>query len=348
MPPNTAPLKDIIIQKIQTEGPLSVAEYMDLALAHPEHGYYRRAHDPLGAGGDFTTAPEISQMFGEVIGAWAADAWLRLGSPPRFTLCECGPGRGTLMADALRATRGVKGFHNAARVTLMEINPHLKALQKQALKQYDPRWIESLEVVAEGQPLVLIANEFLDALPTEQYVRDANTVQGTWRQRRIGHDLTHGLYFIDSGEIHEDSPARVDFIRTVAQRLKKSTGAAVLIDYGYVQPTAGDTLQALAGHRRVDVLADPGQADLTTHVDFGALVAAVADCGTGINGPLTQGEFLKTMGIEMRAAMLCKSATPAGIVEIHQALHRLIDPAEMGNLFKVLGISHDPAFPAFP
>ncbi|MCK6418250.1 MAG: SAM-dependent methyltransferase [Alphaproteobacteria bacterium] len=347
MPVAAAPLKEHIIQKIKAEGPISVAEYMDLALAHPEYGYYRRAHDPLGAGGDFTTAPEISQMFGEVIGAWAADVWLRLGSPPRFTFLECGPGRGTLMADALRATRGVKGFHDAARVTLMEINPHLRALQKQALKQYDPCWIESFDTVTEVQPLVLIANEFLDALPTEQYVRDANAVQGPWRQRRIGYDPTRGLHFIDSGEIREDSPARVDFIRTVAQRLKKTTGAALFIDYGYVQAAAGDTLQALAGHQMVDVLDNPGHADLTTHVDFAALVAAVSNCGAGTSGPLTQGEFLKTLGIEMRAAMLCKNATAQQIVEIHQALHRLVDPAEMGNLFKVLGISHDPAFPAF-
>jgi len=319
-------LEKILIQKISDEGPLSIADFMALALSHPEHGYYMKK-DPLGKQGDFTTAPEISQMFGEMIGAWIADTWMQMGSPEKFTLLECGPGRGTLMADILRATKNIKGVHNAAIVTLMEISPALKQKQAETLNQYNPQWIESLDTIPRNQPLILIANEFLDALPIHQYIND--------KERKVDDNEVNGLHFTHATEnITETSPAQTNFMNELSVLLKHLGGAALFIDYGY-ESGHGDTLQAIHKHEFCDPLTNIGDADITAHVNFGALQNIIPSALT------TQGQFLMNLGIEHRAETLKKNASAKETQDIQNALHRLVHNDEMGDLFKVMGVTHD-------
>jgi len=343
-------LLDEMRAMIAAEGPVSVERYMSLCLGHPVHGYYV-TRDPFGAGGDFTTAPEISQVFGEMIGAWAVEVWQRLGSPRVFRLVELGPGRGTLMADLLRAARVRPSFLEAARVHLVETSPTLRRLQAERLRDAPApiAWHARLGEVPGG-PAIVIGNEFLDALPIRQYVA---TERG-WCERLIGlqgdGDLAFGVSAEPSaavtrapepGAVVELAPARVAFVRELATRLAAEDGAALLIDYGYDGPAFGDTLQAVRGHAFADPLAHPGQADLTAHVDFGALARAAQAAGASSAGPADQGEFLRACGIEMRAARLAQRAAPAQAEAIRAALERLIGqkPGQMGGLFKVLGLA---------
>ncbi len=321
-----AHLKDII----QKEGPIDVGRFMALALGHPEFGYYM-TRDPFGRGGDFTTAPEISQMFGEMIGAWVADVWTQMGRPD-FVLLECGPGRGTLMADMMRATKNVPGFHEACSVHLMEISPVLKDKQAGVLADYKPMWHAGLESVPKDKPLIMIANEFLDALPVRQFVRDG----GAWHERMV--DFKDGTFVFvpEQGEIMEQSPACVDFIKDVSAHLQKTGGAALFIDYGYTSGT-GESLQAVKNHKYVPVLEDVGNADLTAHVDFAALKEVA---GVKVLGPVEQGAFLRKLGIEARAEMLAQKAAPEQKVQLQNALQRLCDSGQMGSLFKVMGLVH--------
>lgn len=325
-----APLKNIIIEQIKSTGPMSVGDFMALALGHPKHGYYMK-QDPFGRAGDFITAPEVSQLFGEMIGAWVADIWLQMGAQERFILLECGPGRGTLMADIMRATRGVEGFHAAAEVHLLEISPVLKAIQREILAGYDVCWCKDLSGVPGDAPLVVIGNEFLDALGFQQFVGA--------HERKVDID-GEGLVFTHAGAIVEHAPEREAFAANVAARLKTQSGAALFIDYGYVQPGAGDTFQAIKGHEYVDVFSHIGDADLTSHVDFSALKAGL-DCVVG--GPVEQGVFLKALGVEVRAAMLAQSADAVQRAAIEKGLHRLTHSDQMGKLFKVISFwdGHD-------
>lgn len=335
--------------QIAATGPLTVAQYMAECLTHPDFGYYT-GRDPLGAQGDFTTSPEISQMFGELMGLCVAQAWLDRGSPAPFTLLELGPGRGTLMADALRATAGVPGFHDAARLHLLEISPTLRERQAQALADRAPRWIESLGDLPEDTPLFTVANEYFDALPIRQFVRG----ETSWRERVIGLDesgeltfglgpetrlsaLDHRLDDTQAGELVETCAPAARDAEELARRIAASGGCAIAIDYGGWR-SRGDTLQAVRAHRYEPVLAAPGAADLTAHVDFEALAAAAAGVGACVAPMTTQGVFLERLGITARARQLAQSLSGPQL-ESHIAAHRrLTHPAEMGDLFKVLAI----------
>ncbi len=352
----TSPLLPLLTRRIALSGPISIASFMAEALGHPEHGYYI-TRDPLGSAGDFTTAPEISQMFGEMVGVWLADCWLRLGSPDPVTLVELGPGRGTLMADALRATRRVPGFHAALRLALVETSPALRARQAAILGGYAPQWHDSLADVPAG-PMLLVANEFFDALPIRQFVRSPRG----WAERKVGLDGGGNLCFmlepapvaaalhpvfadprIPSGAVAELCPAGIAAAREIGQRLATAPGAALLIDYGYAGPAIGDTLQALQAHQMVPVLDDPGLADLTAHVDFTALAQAAQQLGAeshpGPGHALDQGDLLRALGIEARAAALCRHATAQQATDIAAALARLTEPGQMGRLFKTIALT---------
>ena len=336
-------LKDILIRRIRHEGPVSIADYMADCLLHPEHGYYT-TRDPLGAQGDFTTAPEISQMFGELTGLSLAQCWLDQGAPAPFTLAEAGPGRGTLMADILRATAKVPGFHAAAHITLLEASPVLRDIQRATLGA-EITFTDDVHALPD-QPLFLVANEFFDALPIRQFVRDGTG----WRERHVGLQgddlsfglgpnlpqpaLSHRLADTKDGDLIEDCPGMAPVVDAIGHRINTHGGAALIFDYGDWR-SLGDTLQALAHHNATDPLAAPGQADLTAHVDFEALCAAVPCQHTKVT---PQGIFLERLGITQRAQTLA-GALSGPALDNHIAAHRrLTHPAEMGNLFKVVGL----------
>jgi len=344
-------LMDIVRRQIRVGGPITVAQYMDLCLAHPEFGYYRK-QDPLGRSGDFTTAPEISQMFGELIGLWAVVVWQNMGAPAPCRLVEAGPGRGTLMADALRAAAQVPEFLQAIELHLMETSPVLRAKQQASLGEFQPVWHENAASLAEV-PTIIIANEFLDALPIRQFQRSADG----WHERLIGLDADERLHFVFSppqlvnplvpdslknapiNEIVEVCPLALQICRRFAEIISKAGGAAIFIDYGHPSTACGDTLQAVADHAFHDPLSDPGNADLTAHVDFGLLAATAKAMGTRVYGPISQGRFLRGLGIRQRAETLSNGASPIQRGEIDMAMDRLTNPDAMGELFKVLVIS---------
>jgi NADH dehydrogenase [ubiquinone] 1 alpha subcomplex assembly factor 7 len=348
---------------ISAEGPISVARYMAEALGHPEHGYYMRG-DPLGAAGDFITAPEISQIFGELIGLWCAVVWRAMDRPRPVRLVELGPGRGTLMADALRAARqSAADFHAALDLHLVETSPPLRAAQRAALGDRQAAWHDAAGEVPAG-PMLVIANEFFDALPVHQFVRTA----GGWRERMVAFDpAAGGLFFRPAAEptpsldlvppaldllppalrenagggeggIIEIRPAAREIAAAIGTRIAAHGGAALIVDYGHAHSAMGDTLQAVRSHRYADPLAEPGAADLTAHVDFQALAEAALAAGAAVHGPVTQGAFLTALGIGARRDMLA-AADPDKARDIHGACRRLTDTAEMGSLFKVLAIA---------
>jgi NADH dehydrogenase [ubiquinone] 1 alpha subcomplex assembly factor 7 len=348
-------MADTLRQKLATRltlsGPMTVADFMTEALSHPRHGYYR-TRDPLGAKGDFITAPEISQVFGELIGAWLAERWQALGSPARVHLVELGPGRGTLMADALRATRKVPGFIEATEVHLVEINAELKMAQHRALEEYIVNWHDDFSDVPNDAPLLLVANEFFDALPIRQLQR----TERDWRERLVALQgeslrfvlapgpsplaslLSPELATAQPGAIAELSlPAR-GLMREIGERLQRNRGAALIVDYGYARPRLGDSLQAVAAHKKVDVLSDPGQADLSAHVDFAALADSARGAGAQSFGPATQGDFLRALGIGQRLAALRQRADATQAAVLEAGVARLIEPKQMGTLFKVLAL----------
>lgn len=336
---------DHVRELIAIEGPITVERYMSLCLRH-----YYAARDPLGADGDFTTAPEISQMFGELIGLWMLEVWNAMGRPNPVHLVELGPGRGTLMADLLRATKLLPDFGNAAQVHLVETSPALKQKQQAMLASsvLPLQWHERLEDVPEG-PLLLIANEFFDALPIRQFTA---TERG-WCERLVGLEDNRLIFGLRNeperslgnplriGDVLEWPAVSIDIMQELSRRLARGTGAALIIDYGYWGPAFGDTLQALKNHRYADPLADPGEADLTIHVDFHRLAQSAAE-GLQIHGLSTQGDFLQALGIDARASSLKKRATPVQASTIDAALARLTERGEkgMGDLFKVLAVTH--------
>ena len=337
-------LHDILAKQISATGPMTIAEYMAACLTHPEHGYYT-TRDPLGARGDFTTAPEISQMFGEVIGLCLAQGWLDQGQPSSFVLAELGPGRGTLMADVLRATKGVPGFHDALSLHLVEASPSLRQAQADRLSGMSPNWHDSLATLPEG-PLFLIANEFFDALPIRQFQRDGTA----WRERLVGLQdarlsvglsdpmqpafLANRLEDTRDGDIVETCPLATVFGAEIGRRIAAQGGAALFIDYGDWR-SLGDTLQALRAHSPVDPFEMPGEADLTAHVDFEQLALA----SPSAHSPMTsQGVFLERLGITQRAQALATRASGAALDDLIAAHRRLTHPEEMGTLFKVIGL----------
>jgi NADH dehydrogenase [ubiquinone] 1 alpha subcomplex assembly factor 7 len=318
------PLERALRERIRAEGPISVEAFM-----HTCNAYYYATRDPLGAQGDFTTAPEISQMFGEMIGACLADSWKRAGAPANAIYAELGPGRGTLAADALRVLRSA-GF--AGEVHLVETSPVLRQAQKEAVP--DAFWHEAIQELP-ARPLLLVANEFLDALPVRQFVGGI--------ERRVV-IAAGGLAFDRDGEIVEDSPEREVAVASIALWLAEKGGAALVVDYGYERSGPGDTFQAMFNHRFAPVLDSPGEQDLTAHVDFEAVARAAADAGAAVTSVVTQGEWLIRLGIEARAQVL-RRANPERVDEIDRDLGRLTDADQMGNLFKLMAL-HSPEWPA--
>lgn len=330
---------------------MSIARYMELCLGHPHYGYYM-TRDPFGPTGDFITAPEISQMFGELVGIWCADTWLKMGSPSPCALVELGPGRGTLMADALRAIRKIPGMAEALSITLVETSPILRQAQHKALCKagLDITWSESVSNLPK-MPLLLVANEFFDALPVHQFIR----MDRGWHERLIGLDGTDRLCFALApepihgfdksapiGSVHEDARVSAAFITHLALHLKTYHGAALLVDYGHSQSGFGDTFQAVKAHEFVDPLAFPGEADLTTHVDFDAISQISRRSGVAISGPTTQRDFLIALGLSERASKLAQGGSAAQKIAVKAQFDRLTDPSAtgMGQLFKVIALHH--------
>jgi NADH dehydrogenase [ubiquinone] 1 alpha subcomplex assembly factor 7 len=338
-------LLQLIKLHILHHGPLSVADYWNLCLSHPQHGYYI-TRDPLGKGGDFITAPEISQLFGEMVGIWAVEQWIRLGQPNAVYIVECGPGRGTLMSDLLRVAKIIPEFIEAIQIHLIETSPTLRAKQGEVLKGYQVVWHESLSTLPDNAPLIVIGNEFLDALPIQQFV----VKDGKCFERMIGiegDDLVFGLYptpspliFPPEGsgkqEVFEISPARENFIQLISHRIASQTGAGLMIDYGHLVSDFGDTFQAVKNHQFCSVLENCGEADLTSHVDF-SILKKIAERENLSVTLQTQGNFLKRMGIEPRANQLMQKSDA-----VKDGFHRLIDDDKMGILFKVMEIFPHP------
>lgn len=340
-----------LLGQLRARGPMNFSEFMEHALAHPDYGYYRHK-DPLGVQGDFTTAPEISQIFGELIGAWMADAWQAQGSK-KAVLMELGPGRGTLMGDALRATRAVAGFHDAIDIRMVETSPTLRAKQEAHLKNMHPclHWQEEIGPLPR-LPLFFIANEFFDALPVRQYVY----TQKGWCMRMVAEEKGELAFKLSSpflhapvsssrhgtvkeGDVIELCPMAEKIIHQLAQHIATYGGAGLIIDYGYSEPHHGDSVQAVHHHAFCPVLARPGEADITAHVNFTALARSARHAGASPHGPITQADFLRKSGAQLRAARLCSHASPEQQKTILEGLERLLSPAQMGELFKVLAIT---------
>ena len=350
-----ARLRDLIA----SEGPMPLEHFMAHALGDPAQGYYM-TRDPLGAAGDFITAPEISQMFGELLGLWAAESWAQMGAPQVVHLVELGPGRGTLMADTLRAAKVAPKFLAAIDVHLVETSPVLRDSQRRLLEGtgVNVAWHETLSDLPNG-PLIVVANEFFDALPVRHYVR----MPTGWHERMVGLGADNALVFgvaaqsepsivteAPQGAVLEVAAVGHRTMQELSARIAAQGGAALVIDYGYAQSRVGETLQALKAHKAVEPLAEPGEADLTTHVDFSALARAAHRAGLQAFGPVGQGEFLHRLGIEARATSLKRRATPEQAAAIDLALARLTrrspepgagaEPAPgMGSLFKVLCVA---------
>ena len=358
-----SPLEAEVRRRLTAAGPMPVAQYMTLCMTHPEHGYYI-TRDPFGAKGDFVTAPEISQMFGELLGLWAAATWKAMGSPENVRLVELGPGRGTMMLDALRAVQIVPEFRKALVVHMVEISPALEKRQRQALSGIDVpvEWHQALEQVPEG-PTIILANEFVDSLPVHQAV---NCVDG-WHERvvkiadnsslQFGHArdpiplfeqmLPRALRNAPIGAIFE---WRADQIALeIGRRVAHNHGAALVIDYGHVESAAGDTFQAVGRQLFTNPLHSPGGVDLTAHVDFQALALAAESLGARTHGPIEQAQFLRRLGIETRAESLRKGSPLSKNADVNNALVRLTSEAGtgMGKLFKVVAFA-DPKLGDLP
>ncbi len=357
-------LKEKILRRIASDGPITLAQYMQMALYDPERGYYMKG-DPFGEKGDFITAPEVSQIFGELIGLWFVQAWEDRGRPKRFHFVELGPGRGTLMADMLRAVKVRPAFLEAAQLTLVETSPTLREIQQRTLQleMLPIVWATSLDEIAGDAPLFLVANEFFDALPIHQYVK----ADRGWCERLIAVEsaklaftisenaaadlpIPGGLRNAAKDSIFEVSMEAGKIIGMIASRVGKSEGAALFIDYGHEKSGLGDTFQAMKAHHFTDPLAEPGNADLTAHVDFEALARAAADAKVKVFGPVSQAAFLETLGVRVRADVLKRKADATTRTDITSAIERLINRDQMGTLFKVMALAKpgSPALPGFP
>lgn len=354
------PLAKKIAQLIEQSGPIPISDYFALCLADPEHGYYHN-REPFGLSGDFITAPEVSQLFGEMIGVFLVHAWQAQGAPADVRIVEIGPGRGTLMSDALRViARLAPELFAQATLHMVETSERLRAVQQQTLVKVKQRisWHQAFEEIPPGFTL-MVANELFDAIPMRQFVKTANG----FRERMVGLDTTGALTFgvgqtgldpallpideaqVPQAEIFEISPARTALMQAVAARLVRDGGTALTIDYGHLNSNFGDTLQAAYRHEFDPPLARPGQADLTSHVDFQALAEAAAAAGAHIHRPMSQGEFLLGLGIVERAGALGSGRDALTQATLHDAVNRLAGEGQgrMGALFKVLAISGGPA-----
>ena len=343
-PPPTA-LEARLVASIAAHGPMGVDAFMAQALYDPNDGYYI-VQKPIGARGDFTTSPEISQIFGELIGLWLAQSWMDLGSPDPFNLIELGPGHGTLMADVLRVAAKVPGFISAASIHLVESNHHLRDMQTAKLSAHVAIWHDHLTDVPHG-PSLIIANEFLDCMPIRQFVR----TQDGWREKQVGlgkdNRLVFGLGSLlplppnhsplndEVGAVYEIAPQLSSFITTLQERFKNHVGRALLIDYTDNSGQSGDTLQALYHHVKVHPLDHIGAADITAHVDFQALVRLANVAQLPYDGPIYQSDFLQFLGIHERAQAL-SAANPDSTKDVQFAVERLVSHAHMGALFSLV------------
>lgn len=350
-------LQDHLIRRIEIEGSLSVADYMAECLGNPEHGYYS-TRDPFGVSGDFTTAPEISQIYGELIGLWCAVTWQQMGSPAAVRLVELGPGRGTMMADMLRSIEGVPEFRDALSICLVETSSSLREKQRVSLlgSKTPMQWVSNFSDVppTPNMPMIVIASEFFDALPIHQFVR---VTQG-WSERQIIFDEANGSFAFSAsapnfayyklipekhhqapvGSVVEFAPLASSIMTAIAHTIANNAGAALVIDYGHGESDIGETLQAAKDHQFHDVLTDPGHADLTAHVDFSRLGQAAREAGAETFGPVEQGDFLTRIGIEARRDSLI-AANSDRAVSIREGTDRLTDREKMGRLFKCLAIA---------
>jgi NADH dehydrogenase [ubiquinone] 1 alpha subcomplex assembly factor 7 len=337
--------------QISTSGPMSLATYMGLCLTHPTQGYYK-GDDPLGAKGDFITAPEISQMFGELIGFHLVNVWQQMDEPKVFNLVELGPGRGTLMADILRVACRAPGFRDALKLKLFETNPALTAQQRIRLESYEPQWLENFDSFDDG-PILIVANEFFDALPIRQFVKKDDG----WHERLVGlvdgkrafglsptpipaSAMPDAIADSEPDSLFEVCFAGSEVMSHLAKVVGKHGGSILAIDYGYGRTQTGDTLQGVRNHAYADVLEEPGETDLSAHVDFAILAATAREQGLAVQPLATQGEFLTRLGIEERAKALA-GANPGSAQDIRVAQERLTSPEQMGTLFKVF-CAHSP------
>jgi len=335
-------LKEKLVEHIRENGPMTVAEYMGACLYDPEDGYYATRPAIGGANADFLTAPEASQMFGELIGLWCAHEWDLLGKPA-FNLIELGPGRGVLMQDVLRATQRLEGFHDAANIVLVETSAPLR--DEQADRIPDAEWALRLDDAPPG-PSLIIGNEFLDCMPIRQFIAG----EEGWHEKLVGLDEADQLVFglsaaipapdseDEPGTVREIAPALEALIYEIERRLHEAPARVLLIDYGYVRPEGADTLQALKNHKKVDRTETPGEADLTAHVDFARVAQLAEQAGLAVHGPITQAQFLRGLGIEVRHDTLAQ-ANPAHAERLKRELNRLIGADQMGALFKVICLS---------
>ncbi|MEP0940325.1 MAG: SAM-dependent methyltransferase [Rhizobiaceae bacterium] len=348
-------LEEEIRRHISMHGPMPVAEYMTLCLTHPEHGYYTTG-SPVGGrassqrqAGDFITAPEISQMFGEMLGVWCMEMWQTLGEPSQFNLVEIGPGRGTLMADLLRISGALPGFKSACNVRLIEVSPTLSEQQSLSLSSAaNITWLRDIDDL-EARPTIILANELLDALPFRQWCKNGED----WFERAIGlvddqltyvlrpnrldpAELPSGHGACPQATLFETAPAREALIARIADFLRLHEGTALFIDYGHLKPGFGDTFQAIRDHNYADPLTGLGQTDLTSHVDFAPLCALAKVNGCDVPTPVTQGEFLLSLGLLERAGALGAGREKAVQQQLQQAVERLAGPSQMGDLFKVM------------
>lgn len=344
-------LTEQLKHRMAGRGAISVADYMAWCMTAHEGAYYRRGN-PIGAAGDFVTAPEVSQIFGELMAVWAIAVWQGMGSPPSFVLAELGPGRGTLMQDALRAARSVPAFRDAAHIHLVETSATLREMQGRALAPFcKPEWHGSLAAVPEA-PLIIIANEFFDALPIEQHVFES----GSWHKRLVRLDEAGGLSFAAGrlalppvellparepreGDIVEHRPAAASLLEGIGMRARKAPVAMLVADYGYVRKDYGDTLQAVRQHGYAHPLEDPGEADLSAHVNFAELTQAAESAGLAAWGPIQQSAFLLALGLEARLRALMQSASEQQRASLYLGARRLVDPFQMGSLFKVMAVT---------
>lgn len=352
------PLRERLVALIEATGPMGVADYMAACLFDPEHGYYT-TREPFGAAGDFTTAPEVSQMFGEIVAVWLAHGWRAMGAPSNAVMVEIGPGRGTLALDVQRTLARIAP-PLAGRLHLVEASPRLTAVQRE--RGLDATWHTAIDTLPDA-PWLVVANELFDAVPARQFVAH----RGQWVERCVGvadgaltfvlGPATLGPTDAKDGTIREVAPAREAMMGAIAAHLARRDGLLLAIDYGHAGGADakgwGDTLQAVRAHSRADPLEAPGRHDLTTHVDFRALAAAARGAGAHIVGLVTQGEFLLGLGLLERAGALGATADEAGREAIRAAVERLAGPDAMGQLFRVLAVSGrarslPPFMPSFP
>ena len=357
--PKSAPPTELearIAELIEAEGPIDVATFMTLALGHPTSGYYP-AHARLGARGDFVTSPEISQIFGELIGLALADAWRTVGGPAA-RLVELGPGNGTLLADLWRSTAKVAGFEAALEVHLVETSPALRLQQAERLAPIERlQWHGDLTEIPADRPLFLVANELFDALPIRQFLKEA----AGWYEIEVALDAEGRLCLgrspgpsplgarlpadLPPGSVLELSPARDALMAELVERLKSQGGLALIIDYGELEPTPGSTLQAVHRHQKVDPLTRPGEVDLSSRVAFGPLARIALSAGLRVFGPLPQGDFLTRLGSGLRLARLVRGATAAQAAALEAGHRRLTAADGMGTLFKVMAVTSWPLVP---